>query len=141
KMGADPRQAEGQRRGGGRILDKELRERADQSDACSGKTRPVNNCAPAVRATEPDRQRREGEQRGDACESDRDDDHGAATFHLTPRPPPLLTALSEMSPPRAASSAATSFITDSTLPRTTPSLASIRWMVGNERPDNSASLR
>lgn len=43
-----------------------------------------------------------------------------------------------MPPP---SSAATSFINESTLPRITPSLASMRWMVGSDRPDNSASLR
>src|SRR5580704_13341669 len=39
------------------------------------------------------------------------------------------------------SSAATSFINESTLPRITPSLASMRWMVGSDRSDNSASLR
>ena len=30
---------------------------------------------------------------------------------------------------------------ESTLPRITPSLASMRWMVGTERPDSSASSR
>ena len=41
----------------------------------------------------------------------------------------------------AVPSAATSFISESTLQRMTPSLASMRWMVGNDKPDNSASLR
>ena len=35
----------------------------------------------------------------------------------------------------------TSFISESTLPRMTPSLASMRWMVGSDRPDSSASSR
>ena len=41
----------------------------------------------------------------------------------------------------AASSAAISFISESTLPRMTPSLASMRWMVGTESPASSASCR
>ena len=50
-------------------------------------------------------------------------------------------ALSEMSSMPSASSAATSFISESTLPRITPSLASMRWMVGSDSPAASASLR
>ena len=34
-----------------------------------------------------------------------------------------------------------SFIDRSTLPRIAPSLASMRWMVGSDKPDNSASRR
>jgi hypothetical protein len=41
----------------------------------------------------------------------------------------------------SASRAATSFISESTLPRITPSLASMRWMVGKDSPAASASLR
>jgi hypothetical protein len=46
-----------------------------------------------------------------------------------PRPPLELVALSEISSIPQASSAATSFMSESTLPRMTPSLASIRWIV------------
>ncbi len=40
----------------------------------------------------------------------------------------------------AASSAPTSFISESTLPRMTPSLASMRWMVGSDSPESSGKL-
>jgi hypothetical protein len=38
-------------------------------------------------------------------------------------------------------SAAASFIRESTLPRMVPSLASMRWMVGSDSPERSASFR
>jgi hypothetical protein len=69
------------------------------------------------------------------------DRYAGGLLNRTPRPPLELVALSEMSSIPLASSAATSFISESTLPRMTPSLASIRWIVGNERSDNFASLR
>src|SRR6202035_3112729 len=72
------------------------------------------------------------------CEEER---HGGGLLSRTPRPPLALVALSEMSSMPPISSAATSFIKESTLPRITPSLASMRWMVGSDRPDNFASLR
>jgi hypothetical protein len=40
-----------------------------------------------------------------------------------------------------AASASTSFIRESTLPRMTPSLDSIRWIVGSDRPERCASSR
>jgi hypothetical protein len=46
-----------------------------------------------------------------------------------------------MSSTPAASRAETSFISESTLPRMTPLLPSIRWIVGTDRLDSSASLR
>ena len=58
----------------------------------------------------------------------------------TPRPPWLLTAPSAISSMPACCSAPTSFISESTLPRTTPSLASMRWMVGSDRPASPASV-
>src|SRR5579875_2738209 len=66
-----------------------------------------------------------------------------AAFALsrTPRPPPWLEAPSPMSSMPAPSRAPTSFISESTLPRMTPSLASMRWIVGTESPERSASLR
>src|SRR3546814_10153613 len=66
---------------------------------------------------------------------------GVGIRRRTPRPPPVLGALSLSSSMPAASSAPTSFIRESTLPRTTPSLASMRWLVGSDRPARSASLR
>src|SRR5687768_16289628 len=54
-------------------------------------------------------------------------------FRRMPRPPPSLAAPSLISSMPRRSSAAISFISDSTLPRTTPSLASIRWIVDRER--------
>jgi len=102
------------------------------------------------------------EQRGDAPQSD-DDGHRryhfcldagrfateptpvppaitADAFSRTPRPPSVLTAPSPISSTPASSSAFTSFIKESTLPRTTPSLASMRWIVGSERFESSARL-
>ena len=64
-----------------------------------------------------------------------------SAIRRTPRPPWLLAAPSAISSMPASCSAPTSFISESTLPRTTPSLASIRWMVGSDRPDSSASAR
>ena len=68
-------------------------------------------------------------------------DFQLAAVSLTPRPPPSLMAPSPSSSIPAASRADISFISESTLPRITPSLASMRWMVGTERPDRSASWR
>ena len=51
-----------------------------------------------------------------------------------------MAAPSPISSMPSAASASTSFISESTLPRTTPSLASMRWMVGSERPARCASL-
>ena len=65
----------------------------------------------------------------------------AACFSRTPRPPPALAAPSARSSTPAASSAAINFISESTLPLITPSLASMRWMVGKESPARSASRR
>src|SRR5271155_5152334 len=82
----------------------------------------------------------ECEQGGRACKRDRQS-HDAGLFSRTPRPPELLVALSVMSSMPSMSRAAISFISESTLPRTTLSLASIRWMVGSDRPAASASVR
>ena len=67
--------------------------------------------------------------------------HRRGALNRTPRPPLWLTPPSLMSSTPLFSSAAMSFINESTLPRMTPSLASMRWMVGTERPDRSASRR
>lgn len=62
----------------------------------------------------------------------------AVTFKRTPRPRPMLSEFSPMSSIPACSSAATSFIRESTFPRTTPSLASMRCTVGRDRPERPA---
>ena len=59
----------------------------------------------------------------------------------TPRPPVVLGTPGLISSIPAFSSAETSFISESTLPRITPSLASMRWMVGTERSARSAVCR
>src|SRR5271170_1086155 len=92
------------------------------------------------RATDRDGEDRKGEQNRGGGKRD-GQRHEAALLSRTPRPPAWLVALSEMSSIPSASSAATSFISESTLPRTTPSLASMRWMVGNDSPADSASVR
>ena len=63
------------------------------------------------------------------------------SFNRTPRPPSRLVAPSAMSSIPAASRAAISFMRESTLPRTMSLLASMRWMVGRERPEISANSR
>jgi hypothetical protein len=59
----------------------------------------------------------------------------------TPRPPVALGACGLINSMPAFSSAETSFISESTFARITPSLASMRWIVGTERPANSAVCR
>jgi len=50
-------------------------------------------------------------------------------------------ALSVINSTPSAFSAATSFISESTLPLMTPSLVSMRWMVGSDSPAASARRR
>src|SRR5690606_30058965 len=59
----------------------------------------------------------------------------------TPRPPATLAAFSPISSTPASSSAATTLVSESTIPRTLPLLASIRWMVGSDTPDRRARVR
>src|SRR5678815_793818 len=67
---------------------------------------------------------RKREQRGGASKND-SQHHDVGLFRRTPRPPLGLTVLSEISSMPSASSALTSFISESTLPRMTPLLASM----------------
>jgi hypothetical protein len=57
----------------------------------------------------------------------------------TPRPPLGVPEPSDNSTIPNASNAAVTFMRESTLPRMTPSLASIRWIVGTDSPDLAAS--
>src|SRR5262249_9248147 len=58
----------------------------------------------------------------------------------TPRPPPLLIVPSLMNSTPAAWRASITFISVSMTPRTTPSLVSMRWIVGSETPERAASV-
>ena len=64
----------------------------------------------------------------------------ATGLRRTPRPPRSLAWFSPISSTPASSSAWMTFISVSTTPLTTPSLASMRWMVGSETPARSASV-
>ena len=136
EMRAQPGQAERQGDGGGRIgiseqaeqRDHAQRQRDDQAGA-------IDHAGAARRGAERDRDGGQDHQRRHAVK--RVDDH-----HLsrTPRPPPLLAAPSPINSMPPAASASTSFISESTLPRTTPSQASMRWMVGSDKPERLRQL-
>src|SRR3954470_18697764 len=64
-----------------------------------------------------------------------------ASRSRTPRPPAGLGAPSLINSMPASCRAPTSFINEATVPRMTPSLASILWMVGTERLASSANSR
>src|SRR5205814_14762 len=83
----------------------------------------------------------DGQKRRDAPEQIADHSllAGDGARRRSPLPPPRLTAPSSIRSMPATFSAPTSFISESTLPRISPSLASIRWMVGTDRPESSAS--
>src|SRR5690606_7815745 len=71
-------------------------------------------------------------------------DHGcrsAGSLSRTPRPLPVLAAPSPISSTPAPSSASTTFTSESTVPRTWPALASIRWIVGKDSPASCARAR
>src|SRR5215475_3195091 len=94
------------------------------------------------------RRRAPGAPSADTLARDRARERAPATrspfphrFNRTPRPPPWLTAPSPISSIPAAASASTSFIRESTLPRITPSLDSMRWIVGSESPERWARSR
>ena len=63
------------------------------------------------------------------------------SLRRTPRPPAELATPGLINSIPALSSAETSFIRELTFPRITPSLASMRWMVGTERCARSAVCR
>src|SRR5260370_11122291 len=102
--------------------------------------RTVNKARRRFGASDNDGDHAQCEQSGGAGQRDRQC-HDASPFSRTPRPPALLAALSAMSSMPSESRAATSFISESTLPRITPSLASMRWIVGSDNPAASARVR
>src|SRR5579862_3647248 len=100
-------------------------ERDRQRDRRRSHASPVDQPRGRRHTAERDGTRSKRDQYGGAEENDRQR-HVAGLFSRTPRPPPWLIALSVMSSMPSASRAATSFISESTLPRMTPSLASMR---------------
>jgi hypothetical protein len=64
-----------------------------------------------------------------------------ASRSRTPRPPTGLVSPSLMSSTPAASIAAISFMRESTVPRITPALASMRWIVGTDSRAACANAR
>jgi len=140
EMRAQPGQADrqGQAFGGSRA--EKMRQCCGKRQGGDDDDRAVDHAACRRGANNDDRAHSE-------CELDRSTGkrdykhHDAGLFSRTPRPPPELTALSVMSSMPSESSAPISFISESTLPRTTPSLASMRWMVGSDSPAASARVR
>src|SRR5262249_51221390 len=140
QMRAEPGQSDRKRQTLRRSRSEELRQRGRQRNNSDDNARAIDEAARRGRAPDDDRKDAERDQETGADEDDRQC-HVAGLFSRTPRPPPELTALSVMSSIPSESSAAMSFISESTLPRTTPSLASMRWMVGSDSPAASASVR
>jgi hypothetical protein len=146
EMRAGPGQAQRQR--DGRRPGSEREQREQQRHRRNGEAAAVDDAPSGWPLRDEPAGDAESEQQHDADE--RECDHvrrdlrwrggGAAFVSRTPRPPCALAAPSAISSMPAFCSAPTSFISESTLPRTTPSLASMRWMVGRDRLDNSASV-
>src|SRR5688500_5089220 len=138
-MRAQPRQT--QRQDNRRRFHRSRRDLTDgqhESRGTGHARRAIDDGRREGRARKNDRRDAGHQQRGNA---EQDEDHHGRSLNRTPRPPPGLAAPGPISSRPAALSAAISFIRESTLPRTTSSLASMRWMVGTDRPDSSASLR
>src|SRR3954470_17152043 len=158
EMRAKPRQTDRQGKGGGisGAAEQEA-QRADQCNRRYGQCRAVDDGRGDLRPAQNDRQRGQPEQSGDTDHLQGDGRHylralapldvlfsarsPEPALSRTPRPPPSLFAPSSINSMPASSSAVISFTSESTLPRTMVSLASMRWMVGTESPDSSASWR
>src|SRR5438270_995258 len=138
EMRADPREPERQRECGrrGRVSEKPGKS-APEAQHRHEETRPIDHGAGKTRAACRNRKAGDAQQDRDAAKCD--DDH-PCPFSLTPRPPLVLALPWPISTMPAASSAPTSFISESTLPRMTSSLPSMRWIVGSDNPDILASL-
>src|SRR5271154_1326210 len=117
-----------------------MHHRGNERNRRNDRARAVGDPRGRGRASDRDGKYGKGKQKRGASKRD-DECHGGAFLSRTPRPPPWLVALSEMSSTPSASSAATSFISESTLPRITPAQASMRWMVGSDSAAASARPR
>src|SRR5271169_912695 len=140
EMRAEPRHADRQGEAFRRSPAEKVHRRRSERNRRDNHARAVNNTARGGGTSDGDRKSRECEQGSGAGKDDRER-HGGGLLRRTPRPPIWLVALSAISSMPSVSSAATSFISESTLPRITPPLASMRWMVGNDKPADSASVR
>ena len=142
---ADPGQAERQCEPLGRCL--HLRKHCAERNERHREAGTVNEPRARRPAAGEKRQAGDGDEGRDAAEGQRHlprlcrDLLRRLPMRRTPRPPPSLTASSPMSSTPTPASAATSFMSELTLPRITSSLASMRWIVGTDRPDSSASFR
>src|ERR1035441_6993474 len=139
-MRAEPRHANRQRDTFRRRRAEKMRNRSYERNRGYDHARAVNEARGAVRTPQRHGDRSESQQDPGANKDDHHR-HQVAPFSRTPRPPPWLAVLSEINSTPSASTAATSFIRESTWPRITPTLASMRWMVGSDSRAASASLR
>jgi len=139
-MRAEPRQPDRKRELFRRPRREEVTQGRSQRSRCYDHAGGVNQPARQRRAHHEQREHGKRQQRGHA-EKGHAQDHDAGAFSRTPRPPPWLVALSAISSMPMPFSAATSFISESTLPLMTPSLVSMRWMVGSDSPAASARRR
>ena len=140
KMRTEPWHAERQRGVKRRRRGEQVRKRGSERNRRYQEAPAVDDARRHFGASDDDGEYAESEQGGDAGKRDRQR-HGAGRLSRTPRPPLWLAVLSAMSSMPSVSNALINFISELTLPRTTPSLASIRWMVGNDKPAVSASVR
>ena len=109
----------------GRLGAEQMVRRQSQQEQGGGKACAIDDPHRHRRSAGNQREHRGRELGGDARQRE-GQRHGGGPLRRTPRPLPVLVAFSEISSMPAASSAATSFISESTLPRMTPSLASMR---------------
>jgi len=140
EMRPEPRHAERQRQPPRLLQAEKLHRSGDEGNRRNDHARAIDEARRCGRAADHDGEHAEREENRSAGERDRQR-HAVPLLSRTPRPPVSLAVLSEMSAIPSASSAATSFISESTLPRMTLSLASMRWMVGSDSPAASASVR
>ena len=138
-MRAEPGQAERQRHADRRDRAEQVADAGEQRDQRDDEARAVDDRGGGRRAADAPPRRVRGRASGDADRASVTR-HGAGPLSRHPRPPPELAAFSAISSMPAASSAATSFISESTLPRMTPSLASMRWMVGSDKSGQLGQL-
>src|SRR5262249_27300816 len=124
-MGTDPRHAKRKRQAYRRRSTEQMKCASCARQKAYDQAQRVDNLRGERGPSDQERQHRNANEGADAKEWQYQR-HSTGLFSRTPRPPLMLVALSEISSIPAASSAPTSFIKESTLPRITPSLASMR---------------
>src|SRR5438067_10765856 len=127
KIGAEPWHAERQRRrhGSGCLPDQHGR-RSAASHERYDEARAIDDKRRCRRPPDDESEHRNRQQGSDTTEREREGHrYPALALRRTPRPPPVLAPPSPSSSMPAASSACTSFISESTLPRIVSSLLSM----------------